>query len=136
MKGLLRALNAQSPIAIAILRIVMGLIFLLAGYAKVFNGGFAVNAFRGMGVPLPELFGPVVSVLELGGGALLIVGVFTRILGVLYTIEFIVAALVIINLRGLMGARLEYMILVGAIVLATHGAGTLSLDRPGQKWEP
>jgi len=85
---------------------------------------------------LPELAGPVVSVLELGGGVLLVVGLFTRILGVLYTIEFIVASLVIINLKGLMGARLEYMILVGAIVLATHGAGTLCLDRPGQKWEP
>ncbi len=136
MRQLLRTLSTLGPVAIAVQRVVLGVIFLIAGYGKVFKGGFAVNGFRGLGVPLPELMGPVVSFLELGGGALLIVGLFTRYLGVLFSVQFVVASILIANVKGLMGARLEYVILVACLVLATHGAGTLALDRPGQKWEP
>jgi putative oxidoreductase len=137
MKSLFRSLSQLSSVSVAIVRIVMGVIFLLAGYGKIFHGGYAIEAFRNaFRIPLPELFGPLVSVLELVGGALLIVGLFTRYLGALFTIEFVVATLIVMNLRGIMGARLEVMLLVGAFLLATHGAGTLSLDRPGQRWEP
>ncbi len=136
MRGLIRILNSQAGLGLAILRVVMGLIFLYAGYGKVFKGGFAVGGFRNMGLPFPEILGPVASFLELGGGALLVIGLFTRYLGILFTGQFIVATLVIYNLKGLAGARLEIMILLGAIILATNGAGVLGLDRPGQRWEP
>ena len=137
MISLLRSLSQLGPVSIAIVRVLMGLIFVTAGYAKVFKMGFAVELFRTrFGIPLPELFGPLVSVLELGGGVLLIVGLFTRYLGVLYTIEFIVASVIVASMSGPMGARTEYLLLAGAFLLATHGAGTLSLDRPGQRWEP
>jgi len=129
MQSFLRLLSANGPIGLTILRVVMGIIFLVAGYGKVMHGGFAINGFRNLGIALPEVAGPVVSIVELGGGVLLILGLFTRLLGVVYAIEFIVATLVIMNLKGLLGARLEVMILVGAIVLATNGSGALSLGR-------
>jgi len=137
MKSLLRSLSQLGPISIAILRVVMGVIFLYQGYNKVFKAGFAIEYFRNtFHIPVSEFFGPLVSVLELGGGALLIVGLFTRYLGILFTIEFIVAALIQASLKGPTKAMLEYVILVAVFVLATHGAGTLSLDKPGQRWEP
>ena len=136
MKSFMRMLNSQSAVALAILRVVMGIIFVVWGYGKVFGGGYAIGFFTKAGIPLPEIAGPIVSFLELGGGILLIVGLFTRYLGLLFTIEFIVAAITIANLKGIMGARLEYMILIGAFLLATHGAGALAIDRPGRRWEP
>ncbi len=138
MKSLLRTLNAQSAVALAILRVVMGIIFVVAGYGKVFGGGFAMGFLGKVGIPLPQIAGPIVSFLELGGGILLIVGLFTRYLGVLFTLEFIVAAFAQASIleKGIMGARLEYMLIVGAILLVTHGAGALAIDRPGRRWEP
>ncbi len=138
MISFMRMLNSQSAVALAILRVVMGIIFVLAGYGKVFGGGFAMGIVGKVGIPLPQIFGPIVSFLELGGGILLIVGLFTRYLGMLFTIEFIVAAFAqaVILEKGIMGARLEYMLIVGAILLVTHGAGALAIDRPGRRWEP
>ena len=138
MKSLLRTLNAQSPVALAILRVVMGIIFVVAGYGKVFGGGFAMGFLGKVGIPLPQIAGPIVSFLELGGGILLIVGLFTRYVGVLFTLEFIVAVITIANFsdKGIMGTRLEFMMLMGAIILVTHGAGALAIDRPGRRWEP
>ena len=138
MKSLLGTLNAQSAVALAIFRVVMGIIFVVAGYGKVFTGGFAIGFFGKVGIPLPQIAGPIVSFLELGGGILLIVGLFTRYVGVLFTIEFIVAAFVqaVILEKGIMGPRLEYMLIVGAIILVTHGAGALAIDRSGRRWEP
>lgn len=138
MRELLRMLDAQKGLGLAVMRVVLGLIFIIAGYGKVFQRGLNVEGFRGMGIPLPELFGPIVSFLELGGGVLLVLGLFTRYLGALFAIEFIVATIVISNIsqKGLLGARLEIMILMAAIVLLTNGAGALALDRPGQRWEP
>ncbi len=138
MKSILGTLNAQSAVALAILRVVMGIIFVVWGYGKVFGGGYAIGFFTKAGIPLPEIAGPIVSFMELGGGILLIVGLFTRYVGVLFTIEFIVAAITIANFsdKGIMGTRLEFMMLMGAIILVTHGAGALAIDRPGRRWEP
>jgi len=136
MNGLIRILASQYGLGLAVMRVALGLILAYSGYMKVFKFGFAIQGFRNMGIPLPEVSGPFVSFLELGGGALLVVGLFTRYLGVLFTIQFIVATWTIVSMKGLMGARLEVMILVAALVLATNGAGALGLDRAGQRWEP
>lgn len=135
MRALLAILNSQSRLGVTALRVAMGVILLMSGYSKVFDKGFAVQSFQRMGVLMPEVSGPFISVLELLGGAALIVGLFTRILGVLFTIEFIVASYFMMNIRGLLGARLEWMLVVGAFVLATHGAGALGLDRSGRRWD-
>lgn len=137
MNILLRLLASQSGLGLAVMRVVLGLILAFSGYRKVFQGGFAVDGFRRMGLPVPELTGPFISLLELGGGALLVIGLFTRYLGTLFTIQFVVASMVIFNLKGsILGARLEILILVAAFVLATNGAGALALDRSGHRGEP
>ncbi|QTC92037.1 DoxX family protein [Brevundimonas goettingensis] len=63
-----------APRALAALRIVAGLLFLAHGVVKLF--GFPEGAQPGQ-VELASLFG-VGAVLELVGGALLILGLFTR----------------------------------------------------------
>ena len=131
-------MSGQSSIGILVLRLAMGFILLLAGISKVFYQGFpaVIDNFTKWAIPVPQILGPFIGLLELIGGIGLIVGLFTRILGVMFTIEFIVAAYtqwVTIG-GGFRGARLDLMLLAGALVLATHGAGRYSVDRLIQGW--
>jgi putative oxidoreductase len=76
-----------APRALAALRIVAGLLFLAHGVVKLF--GFPDGAEPGQ-VPLLSLFG-VGAVLELVGGALLVLGLFTRPVAFLLSGEMAVA---------------------------------------------
>ena len=126
----------HSAHGLAFLRIILGGLFLYAGYRKVFVLGFAVDLFEMRGIPAASLIGPIFSILELVGGVLLIVGMFTRYIGVLFTLEYLFLTIMVILSDGFVSARLEFMFLTGAIMLATQGAGRISVDRPGRFWEP
>ncbi len=125
--------SGHSSLGVAGFRVMMGIIVGIAGYLKFFGYGIAkaIENFRGYGIPVPEFFAPFVATLEFAGGILLMLGLFTRYLGTLYAIEFIVAAWVqwIALGRGYMGARLELMLIMGGVLLATSGGGRYTLDR-------
>jgi putative oxidoreductase len=115
---------------VAAVRIVMGLIFVTAGWGKVANGFGGVTAsFGKMGMPAPEITGPFIALLELLGGALLLVGVAGRWLGLVFAIEFAVTTFVVkLPSVGWAGARLDAMLLAGALLLFFAGSGRLSID--------
>ncbi|EFN01785.1 hypothetical protein appser13_20940 [Actinobacillus pleuropneumoniae serovar 13 str. N273] len=65
-----------TPYALALLRIVAAYMFLLHGTAKFFE--FPVSMTGGNGsVPLMSMYG-IGGILEIGGGILLLLGLFTR----------------------------------------------------------
>src|SRR5438094_9987767 len=77
---------------VAAVRIVMGLIFVTAGWSKIANGFGAVAAnFGKMGMPAPGITGPSIALLELIGGALLLVGIAGRWPGLLFALDLDVA---------------------------------------------
>ena len=125
-------MSAQSGVGYALMRIMMAIVLFHHGYQKVFSMGLGSVAgyFDKIGIPLPQITGPFIGLLELIGGALLFVGLFTRYLGILFAIEFIVAAYaqaVLMN-KGYSGAEIELLILVAGFLFATNGAGKYSLD--------
>jgi putative oxidoreductase len=138
MQKLIAMLSAQSGAGYLIVRVVTGLILFIAGYNKVFVQGMSTvqDNFGKMQIVVPQVLGPFIAFLELFGGLALIVGLFTRYVGVLFAIEFIVAAFTqwVTLGKGFAGARLDIMLLVAGILLATHGAGMLSVDR-NRKWD-
>lgn len=137
MKALVIRLSAYGDVALTAVRVVLGLILAYHGWGKV-TGDYAVGFFGNVGIPLPQVLGPLVSILELLGGVALVAGLFTRYLGVIFTLQFLVVAYVrwIVLERGWGGNELELLILFVAVLLATNGGGTLSVDRIVRRWEP
>jgi uncharacterized membrane protein YphA (DoxX/SURF4 family) len=62
----------RSDRAAALVAVVAGAIFLVFGIGKFVNHGAELDAFRGYGLPLPEVTVIAVGALETVGGALLI----------------------------------------------------------------
>jgi putative oxidoreductase len=81
---------------------------------------------------LPAYFVYIAGVLELGGGAMLIAGLFTRLLGLLLAGEMAIAMWkgeqFFQNPLAVDKYELALVLGVGAFALATFGAGAISLD--------
>ena len=123
----------QTTIALAILRTVVGIVFIAHGGQKLFQFGFdgVSGAFAQMGIPMAGVVGPLVALLEFFGGIALILGAFTRVaaLGLALTM---LGATLLVHLAGgfFMPTGIEFTLtLFGAsLTLAIAGAGGLSLD--------
>ncbi|MGH7264129.1 MAG: DoxX family protein [Candidatus Rokuibacteriota bacterium] len=115
---------------ITAVRVAMGLILLVAGYDKWAAGiGATSAAFERWSIPLPGLAGPLVGALELGGGALLIVGLLSRWVGLAIALQFLVAAVwVKFRLMGWDPGRLDVMLLAGGLLVFLDGPGKAALD--------
>ena len=136
--GLKRYTDAFAPYALAIMRVLVGITFLLTGLPKLGNPGGFTGFLTSLGIPLPGFFAVIVIALEVGGGLLLIAGLGTRWASLLYLIEMTVTTLLVklprlgfIAPQGQpgVGAELDLLLLVCALVLLTHGSGALSVER-------
>ncbi len=66
--------------AILLIRILVGWVFLSEGIQKfLFPESLGVGRFVKIGIPLPQLMAPFVGVTEIIYGALVLVGLFTRL---------------------------------------------------------
>lgn len=116
------------------LRAVVGLVFIMHGWQKVFVYGFdgVAQTFAGMGIPLAGVNGVVVPLLELVGGVLLVLGLFTRLVSLPLAATMVVAVLVAHLGNGFFaqdgGYEFALTLLAGTIALALAGPGELALD--------
>ena len=117
-----------------ILRLGVGIIFIDNGWPKLTREPVNVAGFMTqLNVPLPEITTWVVTILELGGGILLILGVFTRVIALLMAVEMALITFVVKADTGLVaqqgvGWELELALGVAALALTLIGPGLLALD--------
>src|SRR3954469_11066881 len=132
-RSLLAATPSQQSLGIALVRIIVGVVFLMHGWQKVFGFGFAgvTGAFTKMGVPMPGVTGPFIALLELFGGIALIIGLLSRLaaLGLMFDM---LGAILLVHLAGgfFLPAGYEYALLLFAssLALVVGGPGSLSVD--------
>jgi putative oxidoreductase len=93
---------SKTTVVSVIMRVVMGIIFMIHGIAKFQMGLSNVEAwFSSIGVP--GFLAYVVAALELVGGIMLIVGLFTRYVSVLFVLLLLGAILTAKLSAGLLG---------------------------------
>jgi putative oxidoreductase len=123
---------------LAILRIVLGIAMLFHGWSKLSGGVDNVAGFFGgqLGIPAPQLMAWVVTIVELVGGILLVVGFLTQIVGILIALDMLGAILFayllrgvpIINEGGAISWEKEAVFAAAALCIALAGPGAWSVD--------
>jgi putative oxidoreductase len=125
-------LEKLRPVTLLLLRVGLGVIFIYNGYPK-FVGRRLEHIDEMVHINhLPAYFVYIAGALEVGGGAMLIAGLFTRVLGLLLAGEMAIAMWkgeqFFQNPRAVDKYELALALGVGALALATFGAGPISLD--------
>ena len=115
---------------IFIVRIVTGLLFAIHGWQKFAGGIGGVTAFFSkIGIPMPGVMAPFVAGLELIGGVLLILGLATRWISLLFVCEMLVTTLYVqLPAKGWNGADLDRMVLAATLLLVLAGPGAAAID--------
>jgi putative oxidoreductase len=147
---LLRRLRSSAPRSTIVIRLVVGAIFLSEGIQKFLDpAARGAGRFEKIGIAWPELMGPLVGAMEMGCGALVLVGLLTR-LAALPLVVIMSTAIVSTKIPILLGrevwgfalrdlssygfwsmaheARTDFAMLGCSIFVSIVGAGPWSFD--------
>ncbi len=136
--------------AAVLIRISLGVVFVSEGIQKfLFADALGAGRFAKIGIPAPELMGPFVGAVEIGCGALVLVGLWARLSALPLVINMVVALLTtklpILLGHGYLGfahtfapksglwhflheSRTDLSMLCAALFIALAGAGPSSVD--------
>jgi putative oxidoreductase len=135
--GLKRYTDALAPYTLTLLRVLVGITFFLHGLPKLSNLDGFTGFLTSLGVPLPGVAAPVIMVLEVVGGLLLIAGLGTRWISILFAVQMLVTTLLVKSGIGFIapqgapgvGAELDLLLLACSLILLAYGSGQLSVER-------
>jgi len=142
--------GATAASATILIRLSVGAVFLSEGIQKfLFSADVGAGRFVRIGIPAPEIMGPLVGVTEIVCGALILLGLFTR-LAALPIIGIMLVAILTTKIPVLLGqdlgpfqvrtlqrygfwsmaheSRTDFAMLMGSHFLAWAGGGRWSLD--------
>lgn len=138
-----KIIATSAPGSVILIRLVVGMVFLSEGIQKfLFPADVGVGRFTKIGIPSPEVVAPFVGVVEIVCGALIILGLLTRLAAIPLIIDMLVAIsttkIPMLFKSGFWAmaheARTDWAMLLGSIFLLIVGAGMWSLDaRMGSK---
>ncbi len=117
-------------LALLLLRIGVGVIFIVAGWGKLTGIEGTQQFFGSIGIPLAGFMAWVVALIEFLGGLMILIGYKIEIPAVLLAIIMLVAILTVKlgGDNGFGGMRLELLLLLTSLALAMTGTGQYSLD--------
>lgn len=137
----MKTINAPNA-GLLILRLGLGVIFILHGWMKLFGGqiSFVQEMLNIAGLELPNLLLQSAAVLELVCGMFIVIGKWTRVGSLLIALEMMLVVLLfhikegffivaVPNIPLAYGFEFHLALVAGLICLALNGPGTLSLTR-------
>ena len=137
MSSFRRMLSTSAPAATILVRLAVGGVFLSEGIQKfLYPAELGFGRFAKIGLPNPGFLGPFVGTFEVVCGALVILGLLTRLasipLIVIISTAIVTTKLPMLAANGFWSmaheARTDYAMLLGALFLLIVGAGRLSVD--------
>jgi len=142
--------DPQAPRSVTLIRLMVGSVFLVEGIQKfLYPAALGAGRFAKIGIPAPEVLGPFVGSVETVCGALVLVGLLTRLAAIPLLINISVAilttkipillghgfwtlTLAMLPRYGFLSmmheARTDFSMLLGLIFLLIVGPGRWSLD--------
>ncbi|MDP2480593.1 MAG: DoxX family protein [Candidatus Palauibacterales bacterium] len=129
-----RAPNRE--LGLAILRVVLGVVYVTHGLPKLMGGHAATAGFLGqLGLPIPVLFAWIVTLLETFGGLALIAGYLVRPVALLFMVEMLVG-IILVHAKvgwyvigpGTGGAEFNTVLIAALLALVLAGPGLASVD--------
>ena len=119
---------------ITLLRLAVGITFVMHGWQKVHEIGYAniVHMTESLQMPQPKLAAALLMAAELGGGALLVLGLFTRLAALPIAFVMFVAFWKVHRFNGFFldkrGFEYTFVLFFAALALAFMGPGLLAID--------
>lgn len=117
-------------------RLILGAVLVAHGWQKFNEWTIAgtTQAFEGMGVPAAGVAATIAAVVELGGGLLIIAGLFTRVTAAIVALQMVGAGIFAHHFTSGVfvannGWELVGLIAAGALALVAAGPGAFALDR-------
>jgi putative oxidoreductase len=135
--GFVRAVSSlQSPFLLLFVRLYWGWEFMEDGWGKLHNLAKVTEYFASLNLPAPAQTALFVSIIELAGGMLLAVGLFSRLTGLVLTVNMLTAyvtgdreaLLSIFTAPDKFSAAAPYMYLFASLVVLIFGPGKFALD--------
>lgn len=132
-----RARQSIAPAATILIRVLVGWVFVSEGIQKfLFPDALGVGRFAKIGIPNPALTAPFVGGVEIVCGALLLLGLWTRLATIPVLISMTVAVVTtkipMLSKQGFWPtaheARTDLSMLLALVFLLLVGAGPWSLD--------
>ena len=117
-------LNADwmQQLGLLIARLVLGVIFIGAGWMKFGNLEMIQGMLGGLGFPAPVAFAYLLAAVELVGGVAVVLGIYTRLFAFLLAITMVVALLTA-HLGDFEGGKMALGMLGLSMALVSSGAG-------------
>ena len=133
---LIAAGNAMQPAFLLLVRLYWGIQFIGTGWGKVHSLDKVTSFFTELGIPAPGLNAVFVSGLELVGGALLVLGLASRPIALMMTINMLVAYITadrealfsIVSDPGKFYGATPYTFLFACLLVLIFGPGKYSAD--------
>ncbi len=125
--------NARVDISLLVSRLIIGAIFILAGWAKVSDMASTLGFFSSMSIP--PILAYIVAYGELIGGIMLVLGLCARYAAAFLSIIMIVAVYLTFPM-GVQGFMTPLATLAGLIALLGNGAGKFAVKKQSQPVAP
>lgn len=131
----------RSPFLLLV-RLYWGWQFMQTGWGKFHNLPKVIDFFTSLGLPMPAVMAPFIASVEFGGGLLLALGLGSRLISLILTVNMLMAYVTadkeaffsFLSDPDKFSAAAPFTFLFASLIVLTCGSGRLALDTLAGCW--